>query len=311
MLLTLPLHHGAGPNVCSAALAGGNRLVMMRRFSAEGALQAIASHGITHWVAVPTMLKRIAALPAETLARHDVRSLRSLRTGAAPVPSALKTWAIGHFGQVLHETYGATEVGLVTHLRCQDVLAKPGSSGKPYKHVSIRIKNEAGELLPVGEVGAIWVKSPAVIRRYLNAPPLGRETIDEDGYFEVGDAGRLDEDGYLYLTDRVKDMIISGGVNLYPAEIEAALVQHPAVQDAAVIGIPDEEFGEAVKSFVEVRPGHSLDTADLLAFCVPLLASYKRPRSIDVVAELPRNTMGKILKRELRNPYWTQQERNV
>ncbi len=310
-LLALPMHHGAGPSVCTAALTAGNTVVLMRRFSPEAALALIESQRINHWVTVPTMLNRIAALPKEVLDRYDVSSLRSLRTGAAPVPDSLKDWVRSYFGEVLHEAYGATEVGMIAHLSPQDMRRKPGSSGKPYRHVRIRIKDEAGKVMPVGEAGAIWVKSPTVIQRYLNAPLLGRDTIDEDGYFQVGDVGRLDADGYVYLTDRIKDMIISGGVNIYPAEIEAALIRHPAVLDVAVIGVPDAEFGEAVKAFVELKSGDTLTSDALLAFVEPLLASYKRPRSVEFVSELPRNTMGKVLKRELRNPYWKNQERNV
>ena len=310
-MLSLPMHHGAGPGACWSSIGVGNTLVMSRRFSPEQALADIQRHRINHWVAVPTMLKRIAALPEEVLARYDVSSIRSVRTGAAPVPTSLKDWARGYFGEVLHEAYGATEVGMIAHANPTDLRRKPGSSGKPYRHVHIRIKDEIGTVLPVGEVGAVWVKSPVVIKRYVNAPFLGRDTIDEEGYFQVGDAGRLDEEGYIYLTDRIKDMIISGGVNIYPAEIESALIQHPAVQDVAVIGVPDDDFGEAVKAFVELRSGATLTAAELQAFIEPLLASYKRPRSLEFIAELPRSTMGKVLKRELRNPFWKNQERNV
>jgi long-chain acyl-CoA synthetase len=140
---------------------------------------------------------------------------------------------------------------------------------------------------------------------------LGSDTLDEKGFFRTGDVGKLDEDGYLFITDRAKDMIVSGGVNIYPAEIEAAIIRHPAVQDVAVIGIPDDEFGEQVKAFVELKPSQMADEAGILAHCRETLASYKRPRSIDIVSELPRNTMGKLLKRELREPFWKDRERKV
>ncbi len=155
------------------------------------------------------------------------------------------------------------------------------------------------------------MKTPVVIGRYLNAAPLGADTLDANGFFRTGDMGHVDEDGYLFITDRAKDMIISGGVNIYPAEIEAALLKHPAVQDAAVIGIPDDEFGEQVKAFVELKPGLAATADDLLAHCKQELASYKRPKSVDIVAELPRNTMGKLLKKDLRAPYWKDRERKV
>ncbi|WP_041492406.1 class I adenylate-forming enzyme family protein [Burkholderia lata] len=310
-LLTLPMHHGAGPNLCWNALRAGNPIVMMRRFEPEAALAVIERWRVNHWTVVPTMLKRVASLAPDVLARYDISSIRSIRVGAAPVPSTVREWTIGHFGHVLHEGYGATEVGMIAHLRPEDMQRKPGSSGLPHRHVHIRIKDESGHALPAGQVGAVWVKSPVVIDRYLNGPMLGRDVLDSDSYFAVGDAGWLDEDGFIYLSDRIKDMIISGGVNIYPAEIEAAMITHPAVQDVAVIGIPDDEFGEAVKAFVELRPGMSLDADTLQAFIQPLLASYKRPRTIEFVAELPRSTMGKVLKRELRNPFWKNQERSV
>lgn len=310
-MLSLPMHHGAGPGACWTSLAGGNTMLMVRHFDPEQALADIQRHKINHWVAVPTMLKRIAGLPPEVLARYDVLSIRSIRTGAAPVTSSLKDWARSYFGDILHEGYGATEVGMISHLSPVDMTRKPGSSGKPYKHVQIRIKDEVGDVLPAGKEGEIWVKTPAVINRYLNEPLLGRNVIDEEGYFQVGDVGKLDEDGYVYVTDRIKDMIISGGVNIYPAEIEAVIGKHPSVRDVAVIGVPDEEFGEAVKAFIEIKPHASLTTEELNDFLKPLLGSYKRPRSIEFVNELPRSTVGKILKRELRNPYWKNQERNV
>jgi long-chain acyl-CoA synthetase len=257
------------------------------------------------------MLKRVAGLPEDVLDHYDVSSMRSLRTGAAPVSSSLKDWTRSYFGDILHEGYGATEVGMISHLSPTDMRRKPGSSGKPYRHVQILIKDETRKVLPAGKEGEIWVKSPSVIRRYLNEPLLGSGVIDENGYFQVGDIGKLDEDGYVYVTDRIKDMVISGGVNIYPAEIESVISQNPSVQDVAVIGVPDDEFGESVKAFIELRPGALLSAEDLSEFLKPLLASYKRPRLIEFVEELPRSTVGKILKRELRNPYWKNQERNV
>jgi long-chain acyl-CoA synthetase len=200
---------------------------------------------------------------------------------------------------------------MLTALAPEMQTRKPGSSGLPHRHVHIRIRDEAGNDLPAEAVGEIWVKTPVVIRHYLNQKPLGEDTLDANGFYRTGDVGRLDEEGYLFITDRAKDMIVSGGVNIYPAEIEAVIIRHPAVQDVAVIGIPDEEFGEQVKAFCELKPGHVANEAALLAYCRESLASYKRPRSIDIVAELPRNTMGKLLKRELRDPYWKHRERKV
>jgi long-chain acyl-CoA synthetase len=310
-LLTIPLHHGAGPGVVRQSLKNGNLVVFLRRFDPEAALELIQRHRISFWTAVPTIYKRIAGLPPETLARFDVSSIRSLSVGAAPVSPDLKSWIAGYFGNCLYETYGATEVGMITSLSPEMQRLKPGSSGLPHAHVHIRIRDSEGRDLATGEAGEIWLKSPATIRSYLNAQMLGSDTIDAEGFFRIGDVGRLDEDGYLFITDRVKDMIISGGVNIYPAEIEAVLLKHPAVQDAAVIGIPHDEFGEQVKAFVELKPGHTAGPEEIMASCAEHLASYKRPRSLDVMPELPRNTMGKLLKRELREPYWAERERKV
>lgn len=166
-------------------------------------------------------------------------------------------------------------------------------------------------MLPVGQTGEIWVWTPVNIDSYLNAPPLGSDTIDARGYFRSGDMGRLDQDGFLYISDRAKDMIIAGGVNIYPAEIEHALIAHAAVMDAAVIGIPDDEMGERVLAFVELIPGRTTNQQELLEHCASMLATYKRPREIRIIEELPRNTVGKLLKRDLRAPFWQHKERQV
>jgi long-chain acyl-CoA synthetase len=311
VLITLPMHHGAGPGAVWGATARGAKMVMLRRFDPEEALRLIARHRVTAWTGVPTMYKRLAGLPPEVLARHDVSSVRQLGVGAAPVPYALKEWIIGHFGEVLSEGYGTTETGMITALSPAMQRAKPGSSGLPHRHVDIAIRDAEGVDLPAGAEGEIWARTPMVIHGYLNAAELGADTRDAQGFFRTGDIGRLDEEGYLFITDRAKDMIVSGGVNLYPAEIEAALLTHPAVQDAAVIGVPNEEFGEEVKAFCELKPGRAATPQEIAEHCTGVLASYKRPRTIEIVAELPRNTMGKLLKRELRDPYWKGRERNV
>ncbi|MBN8960673.1 MAG: AMP-binding protein [Rhizobiales bacterium] len=311
-LLTLPLHHGAGPSQVWGAIQLGNPTILMRRFDPEGVLRLIDKYKVTNWVGVPTMYKRLAALPPDKLAAYDVSSIRALSVGAAPVPYALKQWIIGYFGaDVLGEGYGATEVGMISFLPPEMQEKKPGSSGLPHKHVEISIRDADGRNLPRNQSGEIWIRTPVTIRSYLNAQPLRADTLDADGFFRVGDVGMLDDDGYLFITDRAKDMIIAGGVNIYPAEIEAAILKHPDVQDVAVIGIPDDEFGEQVKAFCELKPGHAANETAIIDFCREHLASYKRPKSLSIVDELPRNTMGKLLKRELREPYWKGRERNV
>ncbi|MBV8684350.1 MAG: AMP-binding protein [Caulobacteraceae bacterium] len=311
MMIVLPMHHGAGPGAIWGATARGAPMVFLRRFDPEEALRLIERHKVTAWTGVPTMYKRIAGLPPEVVAKYDVSSIRALGVGAAPVPYSLKEWIIATFGEVLSEGYGTTETGMLTALSSEMQRRKPDSSGLPHTHVHISIRNGDGAELAAGQEGEIWVKTPVVIRQYLNAKPLGPDTLDADGYFRTGDVGRLDEEGYLFITDRAKDMIVSGGVNIYPAEIEAAILTHPAVQDVAVIGVPNEEFGEEVKAFCELKPGQAAAPDDIAEHCKTALASYKRPRTIEIVAELPRNTMGKLLKRELRDPYWKGRERNV
>jgi len=311
-LINMPAHHGSGPSQFWACVRHGGKIVIQRRFLPEEALALIARHKVTTWTGVPTMYKRIAALPPEALARHDVSSIRNLNIGAAPVPFTLKEWILGHFGaDTLQEGYGASEVGMISRLPPEMQRVKPGSSGLPHRHVVVQVRDGQGRCLPAGECGELWIKTPVTIRNYLNAPPLGPDTVDAEGFFRVGDVGYLDEDGYIFITDRAKDMIISGGVNIYPAEIEAALLKHPAVLDAAVIGIPDDEFGEQVLAFCELKPGHRAEESEVLAHCAAHLASYKRPRRIEFMQELPRNTMGKLLKRELREPYWKGKERRV
>jgi long-chain acyl-CoA synthetase len=310
-LATMPFSHGAGPSHVRGALRAGAQVVFLRRFDAEAALALMVRHGVTSWVSVPTMLKRIAALPQDVLDAHRPSTLRNIGTGAAPVAAALKHWVTDYFGDVLHEGYGATEVGMITHATPDMRIDRPSSSGLPHRHVTIDIRDADGGSLPAGRTGEIWVRTPVVIGSYLNGAPLGPEVLDEAGFFRTGDVGHLDEQGYLFITDRAKDMIVSGGVNLYPAEIEAALLTHPKVQDAAVIGIPDEEFGEQVKAFVELKPGQRAEPAEIAEAAAGRLASYKRPRSIDIVEELPRNLMGKLLKKDLRAPYWEGRERQV
>lgn len=311
VLVTMPMHHAAGPSIVRTAVSRGSTLIFLPRFNAETVLQLIQKHKVTSWNGVPTMYKRIAALPESTLNQYDVSTIRSLSVGAAPVPSSLKKWIINFFGNYLRENYGSTEVSMVSVLTPEMHDLKPGSSGKPFRHVKVSVRDGEGRELPVGETGELWIYTPVAISAYLGGDKLGEDVVDSQGYFCMGDVGRLDEDGYLYITDRSKDMIISGGVNIYPAEIEAVLLRHPNIQDVAVIGIPDEEFGEQIKAFCELIEPNNFSEGELKNFASDKLASYKRPQSIEVVDELPRNTMGKLLKRELREPYWQEQERKV
>lgn len=311
VLVCLPVHHGAGANTVHKAIEFGNELVLMRRYDPEDALRLISAYRISFWFAVPTIFQRLAALPAHVLTSSDVSSMRAVLVGGAPVPPTLKIWMTGFFGDRVTEAYGSTESSLISAATPETRRLKPESSGPPYRHVDVSIRDDQGLPLPAGTVGELWVKTPFCFTGYLGAPPLGTDVMDADGYFRMGDAGYLDEDGCLFITDRIKDMIISGGVNIYPAEIEAALLGHPAVQDVAIIGIPNDEFGEEVRGYVELKPAMHASEAELLAFAAQQLASYKRPRSLSLIDTLPRNTMGKVLKAELRAPFWRDRARRV
>lgn len=311
VLVTMPMHHSAGPNIIRSSARRGCPQVLLDLFEAETVLRLIEQFKITTWNGVPTMFKRLSDLPKDILNRYDTSSIEALSVGAAPVSGELKNWILNRFGPVLSEGYGATEVGMITQLSPDMMKKKPGSSGRPLKHVRISIRDSEGNELPTDQTGEIWVYTPVGIRHYLNADDLDQNTRDSEGFFRMGDVGHLDSDGYLYITDRSKDMIISGGVNIYPAEIESVLCQHPAVDQCAVIGIPDTDFGEAVLAFCTLKSNQDISSETLLDWSATSLASYKRPREIRFIEQLPTNDMGKILKRELRDPFWNNKEISV
>jgi len=311
-LIALPFHHSSGPNTALFCLMGGGAAVMVRRFDAEGVLALIQRHRITHMMAVPTMLHRIRTLAPEVIAKYDVSSLNYLTTGAAAVPHSLKLWALDFFGPQcqLYEGYGMSETMMISYLLPHEQRARPGSSGKVLPFVELSIRRDGGaQALPAGEVGEVCVRTPMMIDGYLNRGALTADELTPDGLFRTGDVGYLDDDGYLYITDRLKDMIIAGGSNIYPAEIESVLVEHPAIIDAAVIGVPSDEYGEQPLAFCEARPG--ADAESVLAFCRERLARYKLPREVIFVDELPRNPTGKVTKAVLRAPYWQGRARQV
>jgi long-chain acyl-CoA synthetase len=311
VLLTLPVHHGAGPAAATAACARGGTVVLLDPYDAEEALRLIERHRVQVWTAVPTMLLRIQALPEDVVGRYDLSSLTALTTGAAPVPQSLKDWLVARLGaRVLWEAYGASEAGMIAYISPEHQLTKPGSSGVAYDGVEIAIVDEDWRRLPPGATGEIAVNTPVVLKGYLGREPLGEDTL-KNGFYRTGDVGHLDEEGFLFITDRIKDMIVAGGVNIYPAEIEKAIVEHPDVEDCAVIGIPHDDFGEQPLAFVVPRPGRTLAPDDVLAFLDGRLASYKRPRRIELIEQLPLNPTGKVLKTELRTPYWKDRDRNV
>lgn len=309
VLVSMPLHHGSGSSQIKTALCRGATVVLQRRFAPAQWFDLVERHGVTHWTGVPTMFKRLRTWQEHT--GRKAPSLKNLGIAAAPVPMAVKQWVQEQFGTVLYESYGSTETGLLTVMRPHAHFSRPGSCGLPYEGVDIEIRRPDGSLCTGDEEGEIWASTPVTITGYLNAAPLGPDVRDARGFLRVGDVGRRDADGYLYITDRAKDMIICGGVNVYPAEIESAFYLHPQIQDIAVIGIPDEDAGEQIVAYYESRNGDPISDGQLEEIARTSLAPYKRPRRFIHVAELPRNAVGKVLKRELRQPHWAGEQRNV
>jgi long-chain acyl-CoA synthetase len=299
-----PLYHSAPLRFNMTVQRFGGTSVIMEQFDAERLLQLIEIHRVTHMKVVPTMFSRLLKLPASVRRSADLSSLRAVIHAAAPCPQAVKREMIEWLGPIVHEFYSATENYMFTHIDAADWLRRPGSVGRPIIGVP-HVLDDDGSELPAGSVGQIWSEGGRRFR-YHNDPEKTAASRNERGWTTVGDVGYLDRDGYLFLVDRRTDLILSGGVNVYPREAEDVLSTHPAVVDVAVFGVPDDDFGEAVKAVVQ--PG-SMDeageelAAELLAHCREQLTSYKCPQSVDFRAELPRQATGKLYKRLLRDEY--------
>jgi long-chain acyl-CoA synthetase len=305
-LCTGPLYHAAPLAFSLAApLAFGVGVVLMERWDAEEALRLIAEHKITHTHMVPTMFHRLISLPEDVRAKYDTSSLRHVLHGAAPCPVPVKQALIEWIGPVVVEYYAATE-GVGSFVDSNTWLTKPGTVGKPFGEGQVIIGDEDGTEVPREQVGLVYIKAPEAARfEYYKDSEKTKGSFRGD-YFTLGDMGYMDSDGFLFLTDRTANLIISGGVNIYPAEVDAVLLEHPAVGDAATIGIPNPEWGEEVKAVVELQPGIEATpelAKELLEFCRGKLAGFKCPRSLDFVDELPRQDNGKIYKRLLRDRY--------
>ncbi|MDP3938446.1 MAG: AMP-binding protein [Deltaproteobacteria bacterium] len=309
--VTCPLYHSAPAFFTAIHLVFGATVVIGRHFDPEAFLATVEQEKITTAFVVPTQLNRIANLPEFVKQRHDVSSMRALITGAAPCHHSVKTQTIAIFGpDCLYEFYGATETGINTILLPQDQIRKPGSCGKSLVGNDIKIVGEDGKEVPAGEVGQLYVKNSMLITGYYKNEKATEESLLE-GYFSVGDMARVDEEGFYYIVDRKKDMVISGGVNIYPAEVENVLRMHPAVYDCVVVGVPDEEWGESLKALVVLKVESEAPSEALSDFCKERLADYKVPRSFDFIDEIPHNPSGKPLKRELRSRYWAGVERKI
>jgi fatty-acyl-CoA synthase len=300
-LVVCPLYHSAAPAFVAITMALGGTVVLMNHFDPEGALALIARERITSVLVVPTMLGRLAALPDEVRARHDLRSLRWVMSGAAPLATDTARRFQAAFGPILWNFYGATETGVVTLAGPADHVARPGTIGRAVHGNAVRLLDAAGAEVAPGEVGELFARNSMLIGGYHRNAEATRASM-RDGFFSVGDLARRDADGFYYLEARTHDMVISGGVNIYPREIEDRLAAHPAILEAAVIGVPDADWGEALRAFVVRRPDMPLDEAAVIAWCRDGLADFKRPRSVVFLDELPRNPTGKVLKRELRAP---------
>lgn len=314
-LLEGPVYHSAQWAWSFLPLLIGSRVVIRQKFDAAEMLQLIDEYQVTNMHLVPTQFLRMLRLDDEIRNSFDGGSLKIVWHGAAPCPIDVKKKMIEWWGPIISEYYGSTEGSIVTTVNSEDWLKNPGNLGKPSPAMEIMILNEDGSQAAVNEPGQIYVKNlMGSDFEYHNDPVKTKEAHLEPGVFTFGDIGYLDEDGCLFMSDRKIDMIISGGVNIYPAEIEGVLVNHPAVVDAAVFGIPNEDFGEEVKAVIElandVEPSDQL-AEELIALCREHLAGYKVPRSVDFEESLPRHPTGKLLKRLLRDPYWKDSGRNI
>ncbi|MBY0324829.1 MAG: AMP-binding protein [Reyranella sp.] len=311
VLMNGPMYHSAPAAYGMGSARHGLSMVLQPRFEAEDMLRLIDRHKVSHMHIVPTMFVRLMRLPDEVKRRYDVSSLRWVTHDAAPCAPAVKRQMIEWWGPVINEYYGATETGIVVWHNAEQALAKPGTVGRVVDGAVMRIVDEQGRDVKQGEVGEIYLRGPHLAEFTYNNDDAKRREIALGDLVTVGDVGYQDADGYLFLCDRKRDMIISGGVNIYPAEIESVLIQMPGVRDCAVFGIPDEEFGEQICAHVEPLPGAAIDASAVRGYLGQHLARYKVPRIVEFSAALPREDSGKIFKRKLRAPYWEKAGRSI
>jgi acyl-CoA synthetase (AMP-forming)/AMP-acid ligase II len=309
-----PLYHSGPLAFMGVGLTLGQTIILQRKFEPADWLRLVDKYKVTSTFSAPPPIRLVCALPAEVKARYDRSSMRIMLANAAPWSFTLKQAYLADFApDSLWEVYGSTELGVNCVLAPQDQLRKPGSCGKPAPGVAIRLLDADGNEVTgtgPGHPGELYVSSTAVFHEYYKQPESYRAAM-QDGFHTVGDIAYRDEEGYYYICDRKNDMIISGGMNIYPAEVEAALEQHPGIFDVAVFGIPSEQWGEQVHATVVLAPGASLSEADVISYARRRLGGYKCPRSVSFAGELPRTGSGKLLKRELRAPYWADRARQV
>lgn len=310
-LMSAPLYHSAPSVFVQNALQMAERLVLAPRFDAEQVLALVEQHRIDVLYLVPIMYVRLLKLPPEVRARYDLSSIRFVASTGSPCSPEVKRAMLDWLGPVIHETYASSEAGMVTVATPQDAVARPGTAGRPVDDGSVRILDESGKPCAPGEVGLIYVRQPAYPDfTYLNNA-AARQAIDVDGRVSLGDMGYVDADGYLFICDRASDMVISGGVNIYPVEIEHELVRYPGVADCVVFGVPDDEYGERLHGVVQPVAGADLEPAAVIDWLRSRLSGFKVPRSIEIVAQLPRDETGKLAKRRLRDQHWAGRQRRV
>ncbi|NWH09441.1 MAG: fatty acid--CoA ligase [Alphaproteobacteria bacterium] len=311
-LIAMPNFHVAGVNMGLVSTAQGAKGIIMKQVDPVKVLDFIERYRIENMFLVPAVIQFLLQVPG--IEKRDLSSLRRVFYGASPISDDVLRKAAQVLGCDFTQLYGLTEtVGGGTFLPPEahdPAKGKLRSCGVPYPSFEIRVVDAGGQPVKTGEVGEIVMRTPLLMKGYWNKPEATAKAI-VNGWFHTGDAGYFDEAGYLFIYDRVKDMIVSGGENIYPAEVENALMSHPAIIDAAVIGVPDEKWGEAVKACVVRKHGVSVNEAEIIAYCRTQIAGYKCPKSVDFVDALPRNPSGKILRRELREPYWAGKERRV
>jgi long-chain acyl-CoA synthetase len=306
-----PVYHAA-PNAHAVySLRAGSSMVIMPRFDPEELLRLIEKERITNLNMVPIMFSRLLKLPAEVRERYDVSSLRFVAHAAAPCPQDVKRAMIEWWGPVINEYYGATEIGNVTFCTSEEWLARPGTVGRAKDGAVIRILDSDDNEMPPGQVGEIAASYPGLESFTYHGDEEKRRNADRNGLTAPGDMGYLDEDGYLYISDRKIDMVVSGGVNIYPAEIEMALINMPEIADCAVFGVPDDEFGEALYAVIEPAAGADPGVEEVQSWLRDRIAGYKVPRQMEFRTGLPREDSGKIFKRKLRAPFWEQVGRSI
>jgi long-chain acyl-CoA synthetase len=310
-ILPGPLYHSAPNSFGIRSGRLGGVLVLMPRFDPEEFLRLIEEQRIDTIFMVPTMFIRLMKLPEEVRRKYDVSSLRHIIHAAAPCPPDVKRAMIEWWGPVIYEFYGSTESGAVTFANSEDALKKPGTVGKISPGAELRFIGDDGRVLPQGEIGEIYSRMAAQPDFTYHNKPEKRAEIERDGFITSGDVGYIDADGYVFICDRKRDMVISGGVNIYPAEIESVLHAVPGVHDCAVFGIPDAEFGEALMAVVEPQAGVTLHVSDIRKRLKASLADYKVPKHVEIQQNLPREDSGKIFKRRLRDPYWERAGRRI